>query len=124
MLKPRHLFIFAFSVLLSIMVGAAFADAPKSAQFIHFTVHISATNGEPAGYETEGPMAGEKCLKILEGMGGRQVKNGLAEVHFCRAVDAQGAPVPEIKINPDTMRPLDESGKAPVARDEKPKVST
>lgn len=104
------------------LASLALAGPVSVHQFIHFTAHISATTGEPAGYETEGPMDGAKCLKILEGMGGRQVKNGLAEVHFCRAVDAQGAPVPEIKINPDTMQPLDEDSKAPVA-DEKPKVS-
>lgn len=102
------------------LTSLAFA-APPAHQFIHFTVYISASDGEIDHYATDAPMSGEECLKILEGMGGRAVKNGVAEVHFCRAVDAQGAPVPEIKINPETMRPLDDD-KAPTA-EEKPKVS-
>lgn len=96
-------------ILCAIAIGviAPRAYATDVHQFVHFTVYINSANGDPDHYLTEGPMAGAKCLKILEGMGGRQVKNGLAEVHFCRAVDAKGAPVPEIKINPETMQPLD-----------------
>lgn len=106
------------------LMSLAIAGPPTAHQFVHFTVYISAATGEVDHYTADdAPMSGEKCVKILEGMGGRQVENGLAQVHFCRAVDATGAPVPEIKINPDTMRPLDDDSKAPVA-DEKPKVST
>lgn len=119
----RSLIAVLATAVLCLIVDAVYA-APPAHQFVHFTVYISATTGETVRYETEPAMAGEKCLKILEGMGGRQVKNGLAEVHFCRAVDAQGVPMPEIKINPDTMQPLDDDSKAPVPKDEKPKVST
>jgi hypothetical protein len=119
----RSFIVVLATAALCLFVDAVYAAAPVH-QFVHFTVYISATTGEQVRYETEAPMAGEKCLKILEGMGGRQVKNGLAEVHFCRAVDAQGAPVPEIKVNPETLQPLDDNGKAPVVKEEAPKVST
>ena len=122
MLKPRHAFIFTFALLASIVVNAAFAGPPPPHEFVHFTVYISAETGDPVRYETEKPESGASCLKKLEGMGGRPVQDGLAQVHFCRAVDAKGAPVPEIKINPETMQPLKPDEMAP--DQEAPKVTT
>lgn len=122
MLKSRHLFIFGFSLILSLMVASAFAGPPPAHEFVHFTVYISAETGDPVRYETEKPESGASCLKKLEGMGGRPVQDGLAQVHFCRAVDAKGAPVPEIKVNPETMQPLKPDEVSP--QPEAPKVST
>lgn len=108
--------------LVCLCVDAVALAVPPARQYIHFTVYISATTGEIARYETEKPETAADCLKKLEGMGGHPVKNGLAQVHFCRAVDAKGAPVPEIKINPETMQPLKPDDVAP--KQEAPKVST
>lgn len=90
------------------LASLAYAGEPVATpRFMHFTVYLDATTGEMKRAEHDAkPTSGEDCLKLLEGMGGRLVQNGLAQVHLCRQVDKDGNPVPEIKVNPETLAPL------------------
>lgn len=107
-------FLLVLLIAAGCLTSLAFAADPVAApQFMHFTVYLDATTGEMRRAEHDAkPTSGEACLKLLEGMGGRMVKDGLAQVHLCRQVDEDGNPVPEIKVNPETLAPLS-PGQAP-----------
>jgi hypothetical protein len=101
-------FVLVLLIAAGCLASLAYAGEPVAApQFMHFTVYLDATTGEMKRAEHDAtPISGEACLKLLEGMGGRMVTDGLAQVHLCRQVDRNGNPVPEIKVNPETLAPL------------------
>lgn len=88
-------------------------------KWILISLFLNAQTGDLDHYTASEPLELSACVAQLEGA--HQVKDNLAEVRICRAIDKDGKPIREFKVDPNG-KPLDDGSDSRV--DESPKVTT
>lgn len=101
----KHLlsFVALLTVFLS-PVRSIEAAEPATPAWILITLYLDVTNGELRKVDQQPRLDLASCIKDLDKIS--PVENGLAKFYICRRVDADGNPVPEVKVDPNG-KPLD-----------------